>query len=376
MKEFIYPDFKNNVVNVSATLAEFLGVKNENPTLEILKRELKKDYKNVVFICFDGLGMYPLRTNLKESDLFLRETKFVLTSTFPSTTTNATTSLLTNTLPSTHGWFGWSVYFKQLNKNIDIYLSKDSWTGEIVDSKKIPLSRLEYYFDRANTNYSISTLFPSFVEVSHGERNVVYQTETEFFNSLANICNREGKQFCYAYYPDPDHTMHKEGVKSSVTKSVIESLQSNMQNLLDKTNDTLFVITADHGQIDVTGYVEFYKDEKLMSMLKIYPFLDSRSPAFAVKEGMHEQFESYFKSKYSADFELHKVDELIANGIFGKTEMLPEIRARLGDYIAFGTYTHKQGILTKKSEHFKGHHTSVTEEMEVPLILLNNKKYY
>lgn len=42
----------------------------------------------------------------------------------------------------------------------------------------------------------------------------------------------------------------------------------------------------------------------------------------------------------------------------------------LGDYIALGTYTHKIALLTPHSKRFKGHHTSMTEEMEVPLILL------
>ena len=45
----------------------------------------------------------------------------------------------------------------------------------------------------------------------------------------------------------------------------------------------------------------------------------------------------------------------------------------LGDYLAAGTYTHKQALLTPKSTRYKGHHTSLTEEMEVPLILLGRR---
>jgi len=47
-----------------------------------------------------------------------------------------------------------------------------------------------------------------------------------------------------------------------------------------------------------------------------------------------------------------------------------EFEYLLGDYIAMGL-THKQFISYENMKRFKGHHTSVTEEMEVPLIILS-----
>ena len=61
--------------------------------------------------------------------------------------------------------------------------------------------------------------------------------------------------------------------------------------------------------------------------------------------------------------------QLVAEGYFGARGDKADL---LGDYIAVGTYTHKQALLTPNSTRFKGHHTSLTEEMEVPLILLGN----
>ena len=60
MEKFIKPDWNNSNLNISATLAEFLGTPNKNETLPLIKEELKKYYKNIVFICFDGLGINPL----------------------------------------------------------------------------------------------------------------------------------------------------------------------------------------------------------------------------------------------------------------------------------------------------------------------------
>ena len=110
-RPFFLPDFKHCNLNISATLAEFLGAPNANATLPLIKAELKKDYKNVVFICFDGMGIYPLEQNLGKDDYLRANTVDVLRSTFPSTTTCATTSLTTNRLPLEHGWFGWSMHF-------------------------------------------------------------------------------------------------------------------------------------------------------------------------------------------------------------------------------------------------------------------------
>ena len=131
--------------------------------------------------------------------------------------------------------------------------------------------------------------------------------------------------------------------------------------------DALFIVSADHGQIDVAGYVELYQDETLLEMLEIYPFLEARAPAFLVKKGREQAFEQYFQDKYGEDFVLWKSADLVAKGYFGDRGDKADF---LGDYLAVGTYTHKQALLTPNSTRYKGHHTSLTEEMEVPLILL------
>lgn len=369
-KEFIKPDFKNCNVNISATLAEFLGAPNKNATLPILKKELSKGYKNVVFICFDGMGIYPLEKNLDSSNILRKNIKQVLKSTFPSTTTNATTSLMLNKLPLEHGWFGWSMHFASINKNVNIFTNQDSLTGEGLVITDSPLGELNYYFDSAtNTNYQINSVFPPFVKVKREDRNNTYAGETEFFETIKNICNRQTNQYIYAYYPDPDATMHDYGVTSAEAKEVIKSISNNVKNLVENTKDTLFVITADHGQVDVEGYVDFSADAKLMDMLKIYPYMEAKAVAFMIKDGMHKQFEEYFKQTYDEDFKLFTSKELIDAGYFGD---FGDKGYMLGDFIAIGTYTHKQALTTPTYPKFKGHHTSLTEEMLVPLIIINN----
>ena len=370
MAKLLKPDYKNSILNISATLAEFLGCKNNNPTLPVLKKELKKKYKNVVFICFDGMGMYPIEKNLGEESILVSNIKKVLKSTFPSTTTNATTTLLTNSYPLEHGWLGWSLYFEKINKCVEIFKDTDYYTGERLNILKRdkPISLPDYYFYGADSEYNISTVFPEYVKAKDELNNYVFYDKNEFVESITSITKRKEKQFIYAYYPEPDYTMHEFGVDSYEARLKFEEINKIVEKLYKNTRNTLFIISADHGQIDVEGYVEIYKDKEIMKMLQTPPYLEPRATAFKVKSEFLEEFEKTFNERYSKDFTLFKSNDLIEQGYFGEGDK----GNLLGDFIAIGTYTHKLMIWDESSNYFKGHHTSLTEEMKVPLIIINN----
>ena len=367
----IKPDFKNNIINISATLAEFLGCPNDKPTLNELAKELQKGYKNVVFLILDGMGINPMRQNLTDDCFFMRNMKRTLTSVFPSTTTNATTTFLTNRYPMEHGWFGWSLYFEDLKKAVDIYLERDSFTGEAIEKgyvkKALPK---EPYYKRANTDYTTSVVVPPFWHEDE-ENRYAFQTFDEMFSHIEKLCQKEGKQFIYTYCDEPDATMHRYGVSSEEAHRVINRLNDGVEALSEKLKDTLLIITADHGQIDVDGYIEIYKDNELMSMLEWPQFLEARATAFKVKPECHEAFVEMFRQKYGKDFALFKVEDFIKDNYFGGN-IVNEHAKMLGDYIAVGV-THKIMQLTPLSHDFKGHHTSLTEEMEVPLIVVGHR---
>ena len=371
MKTFIKPNWEKSNLNISATLAEFLGAPNSNKTLQILKEEIKKDYKNIVFICLDGFGINPIKINLNSEDFLRKNIKDVLTSTFPSTTTNATTSLISNKLPMDHGWFGWSLHFDEINRNIDIYLHKDSQTGEKVDYTYPIADNSDCYFDHTRTDYKITPILPVFVQTKSEDKKIVIENEDDLCEAIKKVCAKSGKQFIYAYLPEPDATMHDFGVSSKEAKDKIQSINKKIEKMYnDLADSSLIIITADHGQVDIEGYIEFYKDNELNEMLECVPFLDGRTPAFKVKENRTKEFEIKFNEKYGEDFKLYKSKDLIEANIFGGDGKYSNL---LGDYIAIGTYTHKQFLSYEGYPRFKGHHTSLTEEMEVPLIMCSKK---
>lgn len=370
-KRFIKPDFNNNIINISATIAQFLGCPNDKPVLPNLANELKKGYKNVVFLILDGMGINPINKNLADDTFLKRNIKQVLTSVFPSTTTNATTTFLTNKYPMEHGWFGWSLYFEELNRAVDIFLDTDSFTRESIEKgytkKALPI---EPYYFKSKTDYAITVVAPEYCD-NYGDNRYVWKTLDEMLGHIEKICKRGGKQFIYAYCSEPDHIMHEYGVTSEEAHKVINDLNDGIEELYAKLTDTLFIITADHGQIDVGGYIEIYKDTELTAMLEWPQFLEARATAFKVKLNYHKDFIEMFNQKYGNDFELFKVEDLIKDNYFG-LNIVNEHAKLLGDFIAIGT-TDKIIKLTELSHDFKGHHTSLTEEMEVPLIVVGNK---
>ena len=367
----IKPDFNNNIINISATLAQFLGCPNEKPVLPALKKELEKGYKNVVFLILDGMGINPINRNLPDDCFLKRNIRQVLTSVFPSTTTNATTSFLTNKYPMEHGWFGWSLYFEELGRAVDIFPCRDSFTGEPVDKAYIKdMLPTEPFFSTANGDYAISVVAPEYCDYPC-KRRFVWDTLPNMFARIGEICDKAGRQFIYAYCSEPDGTMHRYGVTSPEAREVIGVLNDGVERLFAEHEDTLFIVTADHGQIDVGGYVKLYEDTELTAMLEWPQFLEARAAAFKIKAECRGQFVETFNKKYGKDFELFKVEDLIRENYFGGNFKGAHAKM-LGDYIAVGK-TDKIFQLTPFSHAHKGHHTSLTEEMEVPLIFIGKK---
>lgn len=367
---FKKPNFKKNIINISASFANFLGCKNENFTNKIIDKELKNNnYKNIVFIVLDGLGAYPLKQNLS-ADSFLRQNvKQKLTSVFPSTTTNATISLISNSTPLKHGWLSWSVYFEEINKSLDLFTSNDSYTKDQHNpnflKQRIPF---EGYYKTARSDYNVYKVVPPFWVDNLGNKNRYnYETDDQMFEMLTSVCKLDGKKFIYSYNPEPDRTMHKTGVLSLESKNIIEYFNNKIEKLSKEVKDTLIVITADHGHSDVNGFIDLYKDQKLYNMLQTKPYLESKAACFMVKNEYLKQFKKHFNKNYKKEFKLYSSKKLISKNYFGEKTENAKI---LGHYIALSK-NNKMLLFSENHLKFKGQHTGLgKQDMLVPLIII------
>ena len=163
--------------------------------------------------------------------------------------------------------------------------------------------------------------------------------------------------------------MHDYGVSSKEANLIINNLNKNLEQLVTSCKDTLFIVTADHGQTDVSGYINIYENKEIMELLEVKPYLEPRATAFKVKVGKNKEFEKGFKQCYGKDFKLYKSEKLLKQKYFGAITSNKEF---LADYIAV-CKTDKMFRFSEQSHYFKGHHTSLGKEMLVPLIIYSNK---
>jgi hypothetical protein len=151
----IFPDYHNNIINVSASLSAYLGMDTPYPRLKLLSAALnKKAYKNVVLIVFDALGYHVLKRHLDRADFLLQNVRSRITSVFPSTTTNATATLMSLSYPGEHCWLGWSLYFSEIAAPVDVFIKKMSGRDEPAPAGLIESAiPYECFYNHANSAY-------------------------------------------------------------------------------------------------------------------------------------------------------------------------------------------------------------------------------
>ena len=100
-------NYNECLTNLSCSIRKYYGLDYKHNTLDYIDKLLEqKSPENVVLILFDGMGSKILDRVL-DNDSFLIQNKYKdITSVFPTTTTTATTSVLTGLDPVGHGWLG------------------------------------------------------------------------------------------------------------------------------------------------------------------------------------------------------------------------------------------------------------------------------
>jgi predicted AlkP superfamily pyrophosphatase or phosphodiesterase len=126
----IYPDYTHSILNLASSILHAYGAPFGHPTLPSLDAVLAENHKNRIFLILDGMGSEFVRRQLEPDGFFRRCQVDELTSVYPCTTTAATTSMLSGLSPLEHGWLGWSPWFREYGRILDVYLDRDSLSGQ------------------------------------------------------------------------------------------------------------------------------------------------------------------------------------------------------------------------------------------------------
>lgn len=361
--KILYPDYTNCALNVASSIMRYFGVPCPHPTHETVDGYLKNAPKNVVLMLFDGMAINILEKALPEDAFLRRHIAREMTAVFPSTTTNATSCVETGQSPREHAWLGWTLYFKEIDKPVDIFINRSE--GEIaadyhVADRFIPR---EFIFDKiARAGMGEASCVSPF-----GDTRV--KTLDELFDTALSLARDDKKRYIYTYWGDPDHTMHGEGCYTDNVLSIVRDLNARAERFYaEMPAGTLLMLTADHGLINARHhYIEDHPE--LLSMLVRYPSVESRAATFFVKPECLTAFPDAFRAAFGENF-LLVTREAFIHDYLGPGRERDKLRDFLGDYMALAT---DLDCIDGKRGDFElvGVHAGLTEnEMRVPLIAL------
>lgn len=377
------PNWDNSILNVTASILHNFGYDSSSKTNPLVDEVLQKNYKNIILLLLDGLGSENLQ-ELSPKGILSQHKKAVISSTFPSTTVAAISSLESGTAPIAHGWLGWSLYFKEFARNIDIFPYRDSITKEAIPlgerSGKDILQYKTIYekINQVNNNQvGLYALHPdTIVHVAAGCNNLAYRDIKDMFGQINDICQLEGQKYIYAYSANPDYDMHEFGSKAPEVKQDIVDIEGELGKLLENLTDTVVIVMADHGHIDVE-WIYLNEIPGMLDCLKKFPTIESRAKNIALKEGKEKDFLQLYAQYLANDFLLLSKEELLDQHYFGYGSKHYKFDDFIDDYMLVATSNKALGYETLKEGEFlmKSAHAGLTvREMTVPLVIIEKQR--
>ncbi len=353
------PDYNDSLVKI---IEGFKCNYNENNSANIDKSIFDKHYKNTIILILDGMGKNILdEFERRYPNNFLSKNLYkYITSIYPSTTACATTSIKSGLVPYETSWTGWSNYFKEVNKEIVLFTGADYYTDELAGITAYDVIPYKPYYAEIDA-------LGDFVEPNFSNKE--YKFSDTLYRALDKL--DRGYQTLYLYDTEPDGLLHRLGTKNDQIYSTLNNYSKQIESFYKKLpNDTLLIISADHGHIDNIN-IKFYLDKYLYSLLERRPANDSRCLTFKVKKTQETTFENYFKSVYSNIYELYSKQDFIDKGFVGHSSIKgARLDDFLADFVAVAKTDYTLMLKEKALNHVSNHAGITVDEMVIPLIVL------
>lgn len=380
---------------VPRTAADVLGV-DVGPTLpgDVLAG-VETDVSNVLVVLIDGLGWHRFQRDGGDhrflERLLDRARCTPLTAVLPSSTGAAITTVHTGSTPAEHGVLGWDVRLPAEDVTVEVFphTLRDA-TGdptppvaseEVVRATPI-YPELEADGVEARTIQPAETLESAYTESAiGGAKHVPYDGIEDGAASVrAELEANHGPSYTYFYTPDVDAATHDGGTDSADYHDALATVSERLSSALyDDLNpevaaETLLLVTADHGMVDIepgpAGYLDVTSIPDVATSLARRPSGDPVLP-WGDYRGLHLKVENGDRRRAREALEAHGVtvfsrEEVLERCFYGPST--PDgFESRVGDLIA----THPDLKLGypggEKIEPYVGMHGGPTErEMVVP----------
>ena len=323
-------DYNNCLTNLACSIQKYFGLEYKHSTLADIDALLEaRQPENVILMLYDGMGSRILKRNCDSDSFFVRNMRREFCSIFPPTTAAATTSVVCGLNPVETGWVGWSCYIKPLDKVIEVFRDREKGHSELCQE-----------FVDFKPGMAVKTIVETINEAGKYQAYNVspfsgctYETLDEMLDNVLELSRKEGRKFIYAYNNEPDHTMHDHGCQSPEALACIRERDGKTAALAEKLENSVLIIVADHGHVDVKSYyLTDYPD--LMALLERNIAIEPRAVSFKVKEGLDIEFRDCFDSHFGRQFTLLTAQEVKDMQLFGPGEPHWLFDDEIGDYLS------------------------------------------
>ncbi len=362
-------------------------------------------YDKVILLFVDAFGWrffeqyadrHPFLRRFKESSGVASK----LTTQFPSTTTAHMPTILSGLPVGETGLYEWFMYEPSVDRIIAPLIF--SYAGD-----KQPGTLLR-------DNISPRTIFPTetvFQKLArHGVKSYAFQSQAYTpsplsdvglagaqvipFHTLAEglvnlsdaVLNEPGKAYYFLYFDAIDTLLHQYGPGAPQVEAEIEATMYALEKYLHerlagKAKNTLLLVTADHGQIEISPETTIYVNQFTPSVapwiqknrdgLPLVPAGSPRDLFLHIQVKYRDEAIAMLRGQLAGHADVFPVEELIAAGCFGTGEPTAALLARVGNVVVLpyeheSVYWYEKGVFEQK---FLGHHGGLSrQEMETILL--------
>jgi len=401
----IFPDYERfNLTLLPGSLSRWLGAPEfgSGELDGIIAAQLKREYQHVVLLLVDGLGLNAFQNyvlNRTEEhwsgeiwrSLWNHHLVSALTSTVPSTTCTALTSLWTGGTPAEHGVLGYEMWLKEYSLVANMIKlipnSLEFENGSLLHAgfdpeRFLPVPVLGTHLlqagiqSRAFLHTAIANSGLSRMN-QRGAECVPYQNNADLFNLLfESLCSQTGsKSYSFVYWSMLDTYSHRYGPGDDRVWLEFADFSRMFEQFLvrlpkSRAGKTLLLVTGDHGLTETPFQDEYNLSHHpdVLDQLAIYPSGENRLAYLFARPRREENLRYLIEKHWPDQFDLVRSTEALQSGLMGSGKVYARTIERVGDWMliprgnAYWWWADKENTLL-------GRHGGLSaDEMLVPLM--------
>ncbi len=401
--EWIAPDYAGrSIVNVPASIVGIFGGQMSTAPLDPrVLQGLTADVERIVLVVVDALGYGKLNEALAANPqngfhrLLNGGARLVpLTSVFPSTTTAALTSLWSGYTPAEHGFLGYQLFLREYGVRANMVAFSPVVTQDLGRDQLLagglapdeflatpslpqllgPLGVPFYYL--LELPFVNSALSKVQIRGAKQVRGIVSSSDLWVVLREWIQEHRAERAVFAVYWSGLDGIEHYYGASSETATAEIDNFAYSFEReFLSKLSPaarrgTLFMLTADHGQIDTPlSHSIYLRDHPaLRSHLLMDMAGEPRAAYLYCRHGEKDAARDYLARHFAEQFLVLDSHAALEAGLFGAGTLAPEARYRIGDWIVLPREDYSL-VENRDAKRMLGRHGGLTpEEMLVPLL--------